>query len=356
MKKVLATLLSVILVLSASVTVFGATQKDVKEKTASAASFVDESYKADGYSVTSNLKVFYILVKSGYDVSAYEDDFLASVKSTLDSNGFTSVDNLGPVINILIDLGLDPTNFEGYNLANILTGIPASNCYNAYNLVYAIEAAKALGLNDYANDLAAALLDYYEAGVGTHFWRAYGSDYDTTSADDLAMFIIGLSYVDNENYDVYLSDAFSLLQTYYTEQGYSNYGANADSTALALGAFSVAGNKEKADSVYKLLMDNFYNSENGAYKVPDGYDEGYAASDALYGLALYAPLADEDPVPPINNDDKKDNKNNGNTKAEEKKNTSKKSPATSNSASLAGGLTALSLSALAIIALKKKEN
>ena len=58
MKKVLAALLSLMLVISASITAFGATKSDVQEKIKSSVSYaLDENYGKDGYNV-SNSKYF----------------------------------------------------------------------------------------------------------------------------------------------------------------------------------------------------------------------------------------------------------------------------------------------------------
>ncbi len=65
-------------------------------------------------------------------------------------------------------------------------------------------------------------------GAGTDFWGGWG-----TSADDLSVFIITLSTY-YEEYTAYIEDALTLLKAYNTDAGYDNYGANANSTALAL--------------------------------------------------------------------------------------------------------------------------
>ena len=60
MKKVLAALLSLMLVISASITAFGATKSDVQEKIKSSVSYaLDENYGKDDYNV-SNFKYYII--------------------------------------------------------------------------------------------------------------------------------------------------------------------------------------------------------------------------------------------------------------------------------------------------------
>lgn len=64
----------------ASVTAFGATKSDVnKVVNTSVAYAFDGKYSQGGYTI-ANAKNFYILTKSGADVSAYKEAFFASAK------------------------------------------------------------------------------------------------------------------------------------------------------------------------------------------------------------------------------------------------------------------------------------
>ena len=69
MKKITAALLCVMLVISTSVTAFGATKNDVKEKIETAVAFAfDGNYSKNGYDVSAS-KNLYILAQSGADIS-----------------------------------------------------------------------------------------------------------------------------------------------------------------------------------------------------------------------------------------------------------------------------------------------
>lgn len=284
MKKFTAALLCVMLVICTSVTAFGATKSDVKQKTDTAVAFAfDGNYSKNGYDVSTS-KNLYILARSGADISAYTDAYFKSVSQAAKDSKLTDPGTIGMAVCIAKAAGVDPENADGVNLADALKSADVSVVSSPYNYFYAIEAAKALGLDDTVKALSDALAKYYTVGTGTDFWSGYG-----TSPDDLAMFILAMKTAGA--YEEYTEDAFKLLETYYTENGYSNYGANADSTALALAAYSAAGNTEKANAVYDILIKNFYDAQTGGFKAD--YDEYYATADAVFALSFYMPLAEE---------------------------------------------------------------
>lgn len=97
------------------------------------------------------------------------------------------------------------------------------------------------------------------------------------------MFLITLKYGSGD-YSQYTNDAFALLENTYSADGYVNYTPSADSTALALAAYSAYGNKTKADDVYKLLIDKFYDGTTGGFKAD--YDPYYATADAVLHLHI----------------------------------------------------------------------
>ena len=120
MKKALSALLAVILVLSASQTVFGATKNDAKKVIESSVSFAfDGVYGETGYTV-SDSKDFYIHIISGADASAYKADYLASVKEALEAGTLSGIKDLGMVICNLQGLGENPADFYGFNLVEML--------------------------------------------------------------------------------------------------------------------------------------------------------------------------------------------------------------------------------------------
>lgn len=356
MKKVLAALLSLMLVISASITAFGATKGDAKEKIKTSVSFaLDENYGKGGYTV-SNSKYFLMYIKSGADVSAYKDAWLASVKAALDEGSLSGVGNLGMALCIMKQLDVDAKSFEGYNLVELFEKTDVSeNNYSAYNYIYAAEAAAAYGLNDCAKAICNQMLTYYNLGSGTDFWGGWG-----TSVDDLSAFVITLSVL-ADDYAEYIEDAFKLIEANNTDEGYSNYGANADSTAYALAAYCAVGNKAMADAAYDKLM-LFYDKETGGFTA--AYDEYIATADAIFGMEYYLAIADEDksaneatteqPAEAPAQEETKGNSSDSSATA--KKAEVKKSPATGAATGTALALAVMLLSGSAAIVVKKKDN
>lgn len=347
MKKFLAALLSVMIVMCASVTAFGATKSDVnKVVNTSVAYAFDGKYSQGGYTI-ANAKNFYILAKSGADVSAYKEAFFASAKDAAQAGTLTDVGTLGEIITIADKLGMNPENIDGVNYVEMLKNAdPANYGASPYNYLFAAEAASAHGLTDAADAFCGKMIGFYTIGTGTDFWGGYG-----TSADDLATFLITLKYGSGD-YSQYTDDAFALLENTYSAEGYVNYTPSADSTALALAAYSAYGNKTKADSVYDLLINKFYDSETGGFKAD--YDTYYATADAVFALAYYLPIADADPAPqqPQETTTKAETTTTQATQA--KKDTGKKSPATGSTGIAAASLTAAGAAAFVILFARKK--
>lgn len=335
MKKVSAMLLAVILVMSVSTTVFGATKSDTESKVSTSLGFISAEWE-NNPTVDENLKDFYIFTCAGADLGKYKTEFADSVKTAVE-NDLLTADNAVLAIGALKNLGFDVTDFYGTNLAELLKNFGAGSFSTPFSLVYGITLADKIGDSDLKNEYAKELAKYYEIGKGTDFWNGYG-----TSPDDLGAFIIGMAYA-TADYEEIISDAVSLLETYYTADGYTNYGANADSTALALGAYSALGKKEKADSVYDLLINKFYDEETGGFKAE--YDPYYATADAVYGISFYKMIADDDKN--ITTAEKPT------ATPAENKNTSKKSPATGASITTAG--IAFAISTITIATARKKK-
>ena len=279
MKKITAALLCVMLVISTSVTAFGATKNDVKEKIDTAVAFAfDGNYSKNGYDVSAS-KNLYILAQSGADISAFATDYFKSVSDAAAAGTLTDAGVIGMAVTIA-----DPENINGTDLTNMLNNADPGAVSTPYNYFYAIEAAVNHGMKDTAAAFSNALAKYYIPGTGTDFWNGYG-----TSPDDLAMFILAMKTAGA--YTEYTKDAFEILETFATPDGYSNYGANADSTALALAAYAAAGNTEQADDIYDILIKNYYDPETGGFLAD--YDEYYATADAVFALRFYLPLADD---------------------------------------------------------------
>jgi len=348
MKKISAALLAFILIVSASAAVFGATKKDAQNKIDSSFAYLSKEAFDGGCSVNSNLKDFYVMTCAGADVSQYKDGFIASAKEALEAGSLTA-DTAVLTAGTLLNLGADVKSFYGHDVTQLLQNAGADGFSSPFSLVYGIITADALGDSALKTAYTQKLAGYYEAGKGTDFWNGYG-----TSPDDLGMLIVGLSYSE-EDYAETIADALKLLEAYCTPQGYSNYGANADSTALALAAYSALGNKEKADAVYDMLIQNFYDGETGGFKAD--YDPLYATTDAVFGMAFYLPLADEGTAPAPEQTTKKPEAGTSNTSDKQKsevKKASKKSPATG--ASVTAAAIAFALSACTAAALRKKEH
>ena len=284
MKKITAALLCVMLVISTSVTAFGATKNDVKEKIDTAVAFAfDGNYSKNGYDVSAS-KNLYILAQSDADISAFATDYFKSVSDAAAAGTLTDAGVIGMAVTIADLAGADPENINGTDLTNMLNNADPGAVSTPYNYFYAIEAAVNHGMKDTAAAFSNALAKYYILGTGTDFWNGYG-----TSPDDLAMFILAMETAGA--YTEYTKDAFEILETFATPDGYSNYGANADSTALALAACAAAGNTEKADDIYDILIKNYYDPETGGFLAD--YDEYYATADAVFALRFYLPLADD---------------------------------------------------------------
>ena len=276
MKKFLAALLAVMLVMSASITAFGATTEDVEKVMSSAAAFAFGDTEV--FEVKDSKDYYtYLLTAEDYDEDI-DTAYLASVKKALDDGQTFDIGTLGIIISNLVLSLEDPEDFEGYNLVEMFEKTPLGEYDNLYTYGYAADIAFLYDLEDIGKALCDAWLAKYTMGVGTDLW-GWGS-----SPDDLAMFILTLSTFE-EDYADYIEDALKLLQTYNTENGYDGgYGANADSTALALAAYSAMFEIDLANEAYEELM-LFYNSETGGFNAD--YDPIYATKDALFGLSYY---------------------------------------------------------------------
>lgn len=292
MRKVLAVLLSVMLIMSASITAFGATQSDVEAKINSSVAYaLDGNYGKDGYNV-GNAKYFLEYLRAGNDGAQYEKKYLASVKSALDGGKLADVGSLGLTLQIMDLLGVDARGFEGYDIVKLFEATDVTeNGGSPYNYVYATEAAAAYGLDAYGEKLCDQVVSYYEMGIGTAFW---GEETGILGADDLCMFILALApYVDY--YAMYIDNAFTLLKAYDSADGFTAFDeANANSTALALAAYSALGNKKMADQIYDKLV-KFYDGATGGFNGSN--DDNVATDDAIFGMEYYLELADKDPEP-----------------------------------------------------------
>ncbi len=285
MKRFLAALLAVTLVMSASVTAFGATKKEAESKIESAAAFVEEAYGADGFAISES-RQFEWLINSGADVSDYTEDYLQAAREELKKVSET-MDTAVQLFAVFEALGEYPQDYSADSIKSILkSSEPVIS--SPYNYVEAISVSLAYDLPEVASACADALCKLYVMGTGAVFW----GNAEWMSGDDNAMFIIALAPL-AEDYADYIDDALTVLASYRSDDGYINSytGANTDTTALALAAFSAIGEKELADEAYAMLTDNFFNPETGGF-IAD-YNAAYSTAEALFAMTLYLDLANE---------------------------------------------------------------
>lgn len=341
MKKFLSAIIAALLVLSFSATAFAATAGEAEKPLNSAVRYL---YKdKDGFTAEES-KDFYLYLMSGADASKYKDGWCESVKTALENESLSGMGNLAIVISDMVMLDIDFEDFYGMNLATMFADAPMTEYDNPYLDMYSADTAAFLGFNGIAEQLCDRMVSKYTLGVGTDFWGGFG-----TSPDDLAVFIITLtSLYDYDEYKVYIDDAMKLLKTFRTENGYDNYGANADSTAYALAAAVSAGDKETADDAFDKLM-LFYDKEEGCF-VSD-YDNIIATKSAVFGISYYMLIAEE--ARPETTAPETEKPTASQTEDEGKSNI-RKSPATGTASASAAA--ALLASGTALLLIKKKHN
>ena len=203
---------------------------------------------------------FLAYLNGGANVDKYKADYVASVKSMLDSNNGKLVSKIGgevksdlalygAVIPALEKLGYDAKNFEGYNLVSAFESTDTDSISNPYYYRVAIEAAS----SDFAHKLIDKFIaDDYTIGSGMKYWGF--------SCDNTATFLTSIAkYADD--YSTYVDDAKQILKTYTTDTGafysYQYNDVNANSTALCAMAYAALGDNDTAFSYYKNLVEGF---------------------------------------------------------------------------------------------------
>lgn len=203
---------------------------------------------------------FLAYLNGGANVDKYKADYVASVKSMLDSNNGKLVSKIGgevksdlalygAVIPALEKLGYDAKKFEGYNLVSAFESTDTDSISNPYYYRVAIEAAS----SDFAHKLIDKFIaDDYTIGSGMKYWGF--------SCDNTAMFLTSIAkYADD--YSTYVDDAKQILKTYTTDTGafysYQYNDVNANSTALCAMAYAALGDNDTAFSYYKNLVEGF---------------------------------------------------------------------------------------------------
>jgi hypothetical protein len=231
-------------------------------------------------------------LKSGYDMSSYNKAFLASVKENLDKNGgklkvtyngaeTETIGAYGAVIQILDILGMDATNFEGYNIVSAFESIDMNAAYHPYYYRVAIEAAS----EEFAKKLCDKLIkEHYTLGKGLAL-PVYGY-----ACDNTAYFLTAIAKY-KDSYTQYVDDAKAVIKTYTKDGGaFADFtyvtSVNPDSTALAMMAYASIGDVKGAFDYYKTLVSSFESTTAGVF-LYDGKENLLATKDALLGLEYF---------------------------------------------------------------------
>lgn len=400
MKKFLAVITAICVMLTASITAFAQSQpksEDVQKEMNKIVNYITSQKEGD-YTIDDAVD-FYYLTKSGADLSKYNDKFLASVKENIKANNGKLITQYGEslatyaaVIEILMFNDIDVWEFEGYDLTAAFAAMPADSEINPYYYNIVIPALFYIEDEAFCEAVCKNFVDkYYTMGKGMENWGF--------SCDNTAYFISAITYSSDE-YTAQLNDALKVIETYKTEGGYfcdTQYTTtlNADSTALALMAYAeyewldslLDDNAEtisldKSTEIYNQLT-AFKTSTEGAYAFEVGGEPNlFASFDALRGLTSYKnalefkelidePIDWDDPEDPdVPKEDPTKNpesttkrpikplvtQNNNTTAATQtQKNTSKKSPSTGAGAMTIALSLALAGAGTAVLAAKKKE-
>lgn len=212
-----------------------------------------------------------------YPVPVYDDNY-----AQIGTNNTEELELYAAVICVYDALGEDYTDVAVYDLSKLMqncgTAVYGTNYY-LYRLV--TEACAIVDApQSFVQSVIKNLTDLYKMGEGPDFWGGYGA-----SADDLGAFLTALApYADD--YKTYIDDAVELLEKNVSDAGYTSWGsANADSTAMALMAYSALDDQEKADKAYDLLC-KFESKTTGVFTY-DGEENSLATKDALTALGYY---------------------------------------------------------------------
>lgn len=320
MKKLLSVLLSAVMIFSAVVP-FSAlaetktlglkevvtAQVEAKADMLGAINFLKNEKDYYGKFVTrqtvENSYTVHAVAQAGGDVSEY----LAALESNLKANngkimarqqGETAdSENLvyyAVAIDILTILGKDVTNFGGYNIKQAFETFAQTNknVSNPYFYRCIVEACKAIGSDKLARDLIDQMSKSYKVGSGLDNW---GYSCDNTSVYVATVAPYKAYYQTNYN------DALKLIAGYKKNKGYcyqTTFEENANSTAMALMAYSAAGDFDKAYEAYQLLKNFESKNNNGVFMAADWKtgamtENQLATADALRALSYFDNACDQ---------------------------------------------------------------
>lgn len=192
-------------------------------------------------------------------------------------------------IDVLTILGKDVTNFGGYNVKQAFETFAQTNknVSNPYFYRCIVEACKAIGNDELAKTLIDQMSKSYTVGSGFDYWGV--------SCDNTAMYASSIAsykaqYQANFNDAVNVVSKYKKAKGYYSDDKYTT-SENADSTAYAMMAYSVAGEFDKAYEAYQLLK-NFESKNNGVFMAADWKtgilgENKLATADALRALSYF---------------------------------------------------------------------
>lgn len=308
MKKLLSVLLSAVMIFSAvvpfsalaetkslSVKDIATAQVEAKADMLGAMNYL----KAKTPQTVANSYEVHKFAQAGGDVSEY----LAALESNLKANngkimarqqGETAdSENLvyyAVAIDILTILGKDVTNFGGYNVKQAFETFAQTNknVSNPYFYRCIVEACKAIGNDDLAKTLIDQMSKKYTVGSGLDNW-GYSCDNTSVYAATVAPY--------KAYYQTNYNDALKLIAKYKKDKGYYSdeqwvKSENADSTAMALMAYSAAGDFDKAYEAYQLLKNFEIKNKNGVFMAADWKtgamtENQLATEDALRALSYF---------------------------------------------------------------------
>jgi LPXTG-motif cell wall-anchored protein len=339
MKKISAVLISVILMLSVlpfAASAESSSAKTVQSQIEGARDYVFGNTKEFTFDKSGD---FLLFLRAGGNYSKFSDAYLSSVKDAIINNKITDAAVYAAIMQCLqYGDNISPDSFELGNgtTVNLIdkmeqcSTVLASPYY--YRIIFELND---LGLisQDFINQCRASLLKMYTLGKGM--------DYYGFACDNTANFIASLTKANlasdttEDNGD--LADALTLLISYKVEKGYfynADYGKtpNADSTASALLAYSITGNKDNAKGAYELLMNFAVSGKTGVFNYSGSDDaNAYATKDALCALEYYADTLDDDNPTTTDTSETTDTSSNDTTAASNKS-TTQSTPSTGDSA------------------------
>ncbi len=313
MKKLLSVLLSAVMIFSAVVPfsalaetkTIGLKEVVTAQVEAKADMLGAMNYlKASTPQTVANSYEVHKFAQAGGDVSEY----LTALESNLKANngkimarqqGETAdSENLvyyAVAIDVLTILGKDVTNFGGYNVKQAFETFAQTNktVSNPYFYRCIVEACKAIGNDDLAKTLIDQMSKSYTVGSGFDYWGV--------SCDNTAMYASSIAsykaqYQANFNDAVNVVSKYKKTKGYYSDDKYTT-SENADSTAYAMMAYSVAGEFDKAYEAYQLLK-NFESKNNGVFMAADWKtgilgENKLATADALRALSYFDKACDQ---------------------------------------------------------------